>query len=119
MIETFSPKKSGFETIFMKDGWKAAFITHSEAYDALREMKRHLLTEEVFTLLEGSASIFTLEENLLTETPMEKGKVYVIGRGTFHHVKTTPDALLFVAENSDTSKENTERMDYYADKSGN
>ncbi len=116
MIDILSPEKNGFETIFQKDGWKAAFITHSSSYAELTEMKRHMKTEEVFTLLSGHATIFTLEEDILTETPMEEGKVYVIGRGTYHHVKTSADALLFVVENSDTSKENTERMDYYVDK---
>lgn len=118
MIEILSPKKNGFDTVYQKDGWKAAFITHSPAYAALTEMKRHMQTEEIFTLLAGTASIFTQEDGVLTETPMEKEKAYVIGRGTFHHVQTSRDALLFVVENSDTSKENTERIDYYADKSG-
>ena len=35
-------------------------------------------------------------------------KLYVVKKGTWHHLQVSEDALLVVAENSNTSKENTE-----------
>ncbi len=118
MIEIFESREPGFSTKVVYDGWKAAFITYSPQYDELKEMKRHMETDEVFALLSGSATAFTFD-GTLHETPMEPKKLYNIKKGTWHHVKVSPDALLLVVENSNTTKENTERMDFYADSSRN
>lgn len=118
MIEIFESRETGFAPKVVCDGWKAAFITYSPQYDELKEMKRHLETDEAFALLSGSATIFTFD-GALHETAMEPKTLYNVKKGTWHHVKVSPDALLLVVENSDTTKENTERMDFDADESGN
>jgi hypothetical protein len=43
---------------------------------------------------------------------MEKGKLYVVEKATWHHVQVGGDTLLAVVENSDTSKENTQRRQF-------
>ncbi len=118
MIEIFESQESGFAPKVVFEGWKAAFITYSPQYDVLTEMKRHMESDEAFVLLAGSATIFTFDNNL-TKTEMEPKKIYNIKKGTWHHVKVSPDALLFVVENSNTTKENTERMDFDALSAGN
>ena len=40
---------------------------------------------------------------------MERGKVYNITAGTWHHIQVEPGTQVLVIENSDTSKANTER----------
>ena len=107
-----NPKNgNGFDTVHTFEGWKVAFITHAEQYGPLKEMKRHMLSDEVFLLLEGCATIYTLKDEgeTLVETQMEKGKLYNVQKGTWHHVQVSENALLAVVENSDTSKENTQK----------
>ncbi len=118
MIDIFESHEAGFTAKIVTESWKAAFITYSPQYDALTEMKRHLATDEAFVLLAGSATLFTFDDTL-TETPMEPQKLYNVRQGTWHHVRVSPDALLFVVENSNTSKENTERIDFDALSKGN
>ena len=118
MIEIFESHEEGFSPKIVFEGWKAAFITHSPQYDVLTEMKRHMESDEAFVLLSGGATIYTYDD-VLTETVMEPRKLYNIKKATWHHVKVSPDALLFVVENSNTTKENTERMDFDALSAGN
>ena len=113
MIEVKENPKNGngFDTLHTFEGWKTAFITSAPQYGQLKVWKRHLCTDETFILLKGNATIYTLDENGKTvETPMQAEKLYVVEKATWHHVQVSNDALLFVVENSDTSKENTEQM---------
>ena len=40
---------------------------------------------------------------------MEKCKVYNVKKGLWHHIVVSEDATVLVVENSNTTKENTER----------
>lgn len=108
-----NPKNgSGFDSIHTFESWKVAFITCAPQYGELKELKRHMLTDEVFVLVDGSATIYTLEEEKLVQMSMERGKLYVVEKATWHHVQVSDDVLLAVVENGDTSKENTERRQF-------
>ena len=108
MIEIRAIEKSGFSEQVTFEGWKTAFATHSEEYGELRRMKRHLETDEVFVLIQGEATLYTLEGETLLETPLEIGKTYNVKKGTWHHVRLAPDAMGYIVENSNTTKANTE-----------
>ena len=41
---------------------------------------------------------------------MESGIIYNVPKGEWHHIVVSEDALVMVVEDSDTSKENTERV---------
>ena len=105
-----NPKKgSGFDTLHTFEGWKVAFITHAEQYGELQVVKRHTLTDEVFVLVNGEATLFTADgDEPLQTTVLEKEKLYVVQKNTWHHLRVSQDALLIVVENNNTTKENTE-----------
>ena len=105
-----NPKRgSGFDTLHTFEGWKVAFITHAEQYGELKLVKRHIKTDEVFVLVKGKATLFTADgDEPLVVTEMQKEKLYVVKQNTWHHLQVSEDALLIVAENSDTTKENTQ-----------
>ena len=105
-----NPKNgNGFDTLHTFEGWKVAFITHAEQYGELKIVKRHTQTDEVFVLVNGEAILYTADgDEPLQTTVLEKEKLYVVQKNTWHHLQVSEDALLVVAENSDTSKENTE-----------
>ncbi len=105
-----NPKNgSGFDTLHTFDGWKVAFITHAEQYGELKIVKRHTKTDEVFVLVNGVATLYTADgDEPLQTTVLQKEKLYVVQKNTWHHLKVSEDALLIVVENSNTTKENTE-----------
>ena len=113
MTETFELKKGGFNRIFKSDTWLIASIGHSEMYseENFDHMKRHLTTDEVFVLIEGSATLYTFEDEKMVETPLEKGKMCVVGKGTWHYLCASEDALITVVENKDLLPQDTERIE--------
>ena len=100
---------SGFDSAHEFESWKIAYITSAEQYGDLKVVKRHTQTDEVFILINGSATLYTADgDNFLETTVLEKEKLYVVEKNTWHHLKVSEDALLIVIENSNTTKENTE-----------
>ncbi len=112
MLTTFEPSRPGFETVVETERFKCAFITHDPmyAYGAVREMKRHNKTDEVFVLMSGKATMLILENEQFEEIPMQPGVAYNVCAGTWHYLGTSRDAVLFVTESNDTSKVNTDVM---------
>lgn len=111
MIEIKHDIKEGFMAQFTFEGWKVAYISFSPQYDEMKVVKRHNLTDEVFVLLRGKATLYTCDSEIpdnFVETTLEKEKTYNVKKGTWHHLKVSKDALLTVVENSNTSKENTD-----------
>ena len=106
-----NPKNgNGFDTLHTFKNWKVAFITYGAQYGDLEKVKRHTQTDEAFVLVKGEATLFTADgDEPLQTTVLEKEKLYVVGKNTWHHLKVSKDALLVVVENSDTSEKNTER----------
>lgn len=100
---------SGFDTLHTFEGWKVAFITYGTQYDELKVLKRHTQTDEIFVLMNGTATLYTADgDEPLQTTVLEKEKLYVVQKNTWHHLKVSQHALIIVVENSNTSKENTE-----------
>lgn len=96
-------KQIGFET------WKVALIRYAERFDKanIKRLERHLLTDEVFVLLEGTAELWSETD----EIPMEKDKLYNVKRGSWHAISCSRDALVLIVENDDTGIENTEYIE--------
>lgn len=111
MIEVIENRKngSGFDTLHSFEGWKIAFITYADQYGECKTVKRHTHSDEAFVLIKGEAKLFVCDEDeALALTKLEKEKLYVVKKNTWHHLQISRDALLIVVENSDVSRENTE-----------
>jgi mannose-6-phosphate isomerase-like protein (cupin superfamily) len=89
-------------------GWCVAFLNHGERFTAPTYIERHNETDEVFVLIKGKGVIYTIDDGKITRTAMEKGKAYDIKKGTYHHVRVSKRGVLFVVENSNTSRDNTD-----------
>ncbi len=105
MIEVIDYNGEDFKAVKVFEGWKIGLMRWSERFSKADRLERHTETDEVFVLLSGEAVLYTEEETV----PMEKNKVYNIKRGVWHHTTMSRDATVLVIENSNTSKENTER----------
>jgi mannose-6-phosphate isomerase-like protein (cupin superfamily) len=79
-------------------------------------LERHMLTDEVFTLLEGTC-ILLVDRSAnqsgteIVSVPMEKGKVYCINKGVWHNTIVSQDVKIILVENRNTSMENSEMYD--------
>ena len=113
MIEISAHKAEGFKVMTSFEGWKVGVLRYNERFSRLGEMERHLLTDEVFVLVEGTATLYTENEAV----NMEIGTVYTIPVGVWHHIVVREDATVLVVENSNTSIDNSEKK--YFDKKEN
>lgn len=104
-----------FKAVMEFEGWKIGLLRYSERFSEFKMLERHLETDEAFVLLDGKAVLYENE----TPTKMEKCKVYNIEKGVWHHITVSENATVLVVENSNTSKENTERKSVNADSSVN
>lgn len=97
------------------DGWIAAFLNYAERFDInnLYDVERHNLSDEVFGLIAGEAYLIIAgdasepSENVEV-IKMEKGPMYDVKKGVWHHIVTSKDASTFIVENSNTSSDNSE-----------
>ena len=105
-IETLTYEDPGFRVLKQFEGWKIGILRYNDRFSKLSELERHLKTDEVFVLLEGSATLYAEKEKCV----MRKGVLYNIPKGVWHHIVVSEDATVMVVENSDTSKDNTEKM---------
>lgn len=90
--------------------WTLASLNWAPRFDEgnFCEMERHNLTDETFVLLYGKATLVVGEEAERIE--MEPLKYYNVRAGIWHHILVSEDARVLVAENADTSKDNTEYL---------
>ena len=90
--------------------WTLASLNWAPRFDEknLVEMERHNLTDEVFVLLQGKAALLVGDRAERVE--MEPLKYYNVRAGIWHHIIVSKDARVLVAENANTSKDNTEYL---------
>ena len=105
MIKAFSHASDGFKVAVESGEWKVGVLRYNERFSRLGEMERHMLTDEVFVLVSGSATLYTEVE----EMAMEQGVVYTIPAAVWHHIVVSSDSTVLVVENRNTSIENTEK----------
>lgn len=104
-MEILSFNGKDFKAVLQFEGWKIGILRYSERFSDYKVAERHLETDEAFVLLEGDATLY--EEG--STYKMEKCKVYNVKKGLWHHIVVSEDATVLVIENSNTTKENTER----------
>ena len=95
-----------FQAIKSFEGWRIGIINYSARFANPHIRERHFETDECHVLLNGKATLF--EDDIAVD--MEPGKVYSTPKGVWHHLVLSPDARVLVVENSNTSKENSERI---------
>lgn len=109
-IETYSYSGTDFWAAKSTGTWKIGFLRASRRFTTLGFWERHLLTDEMFVLLGGTATLYTKDKSGITPVPMRQETVYNIPREVWHHIIVSTDATVLVIENSDTCQENTEKI---------
>ncbi len=111
-MEIFTYTGQDFKAVLESGEWKIGILRWSERFSAFRIMERHLLTDEVFVLLEGTASLYESEDgSCFTRQEMQKNRVYNIPKNIWHHITVSENATVLVVENRNTSRENTQKQE--------
>ena len=109
-IEIYEYEGEAYEPTMHFGEWRVALMNYSDALSAINKYERHMLTDEVFVLLSGKATLIVGEEK--TEYKMEKFKIYNVKKGVWHATVMSEDAKLLIVENHNTSAENSEKIFY-------
>ena len=107
-IEIFEYSGEGYNSTMNFESWRVAIANFGEHFDEERYnyLERHLLTDEVFVLLSGEASLVIGCD--FSKTRLLPGKIYNVKKGVYHALIMEKDAKVLIVENHNTSRENTE-----------
>lgn len=103
----------GYQPIIDYGAWRVAILRyHPELLpDAIHTMQRHDETDEVFVLLAGRCILFIGEGGAAVDTihavDMQPLKAYNVKKAAWHAHTLSPDAMVLIVENQDTSKANS------------
>lgn len=109
-IERINNTITGYEVLVRYQEWKVAVITYAERFDYERlfRLERHLLTDEVFVLLKGQATLYIGEKGIPVK--MEPHEVYNVKCGCWHNISMLPGTKILICENEETGLDNTEYL---------
>ncbi len=111
-MDIFTYTGEDFKAVLESGEWKIGILRWSERFSQFHVMERHLLTDEVFVLLDGEATLYESSDGLrFLKQEMQKNHVYSIPRNVWHHITVSVDATVLVVENRNTRKENTQKQD--------
>ncbi|MBE5775791.1 MAG: hypothetical protein E7337_18035 [Clostridiales bacterium] len=107
-IEIFEYDGVGYDPTMHFEAWRVAIANFGEKFDRSRYsyLERHMLTDEVFVLLTGQASLITGKD--FCETPLQPCKIYNVKKAVWHALLMEKDAKVLIVENHNTSSENSE-----------
>lgn len=115
--ETYEYEADGYQKLFHHHNWRVAILNYIDELDLdkIQYVESHNLTDEVFVLMEGKATLFFAEETdkqitKFISLPLQSGKVYKIPAGVFHTHTLSSDAKLLIVEEENTGYENSPRI---------
>ena len=112
-IEITEFQKEGYKPLVDFKAWRVAVLRYCDdlKLENIHTMQKHMLTDEVFVLLEGSCSLFSAgsekEPDNFEKLVMEKHKIYVVKKGVWHNHIMSEDGAVLIVENRNTSDENS------------
>ncbi len=114
LLEVCAHSDEGYHPLVDYGAWRVAILNYSQDLrpENLDAMQRHNDTDEVFVLLKGRCLLFLGEgdgESIATihAQPMAPQTVYNVKKGVWHTHTLSPDAMVLVVENRDTTLDNS------------
>jgi hypothetical protein len=108
LIETYRYDGSGYNPFLIREGWQVAQLNYMPEQDLLQitKMDRHLLTAEVFVLLQGTAILIAATENnseFEFECVKMKARItYNIPAKLWHNIAMDKDCEVIIIEKDKT-----------------
>lgn len=107
-LEILSYTGEGYDRTLTYGAWRVAFLNYAPHFDRITYLERHLLTDEVFVLLDGEAQLLIGERAECVR--LEPCRLYNVRAGTWHNIRVSRDARVLIVENSETGRENSEYL---------
>ena len=98
----------GYKRAVEYGSWTVAFLRYCPEFEKNTYMEAHLLTDEVFVLLKGRATLYIGTGREPVE--MEPGRLYNVQAGVFHSIEVSRDAEVLICENRNTCRDNTDYL---------
>lgn len=112
-IEIVEFQEEGYKPLVDFEAWRVAVLKYCEdvRIENIKTMQRHLETDEVFVLLNGSCTLIsggTADEvNEIEITKMEPHKIYNVKKGAWHNHVLDEQGEVLIVENQNTSDDNS------------
>lgn len=102
--------QEGYAPLVFSQGWQVAILNWEPGAEvkAIHRVERHILTDEVFVLLDGSAALVIAEADKLSVVEAIPETIYNVTKGTWHTVIGSRDSVWLIVENKDTHLGDTE-----------
>jgi len=117
LVEIVSHDGPDYKPLVDFESWRVAILNDADKFrrENTTFLERHNLTDEVFVLLEGDSYLYIGDggddsAGEISLVHMEKNKLYNVKRGVWHNCLTSPGTALLIVENSNTARENGNRM---------
>jgi ureidoglycolate hydrolase len=113
-VDIHSHEQEGFKIQAKYGAWRTAVLNFSQAArpESFSHVEKHKETDEVFVLLKGKACLVIAGDKEKPASyevlPLECYKTYNVKVNVWHGVIMSPDASIYIVENTDTGKENSE-----------
>lgn len=113
LLEVREHTAPGYRPLVDFETWRVAVLNYAEELrpEKISRLQRHNETDEVFVLLRGSCILFVAEgDETVTRIhaqPLAPGKIYNVKRGVWHHHTLSPEAMVLVVENRETTYDNS------------
>ena len=110
-IDEYEYRGDGYARQVNGAKWTLAALNYADRFDEknIVDLERHNLTDETFVLLEGEATLLVGDK--AERVPMVPLRYYNVRAGIWHNIIVKPGTRCLVAENANTSKDNTDYLD--------
>ncbi len=113
-IEISEYTGAGYKPLIYFGAWRVAILNWIDEIQPERidYLERHTLTDEVFVLLKGQATLYVggckPEVVGIKTERMEPGKMYNVKQNAWHTVVMSQEASILIVEDADTGETNSE-----------
>jgi ureidoglycolate hydrolase len=104
----------GYQPVIDFGTWRVAILNYLDEIhpEKIDSVERHNETDEVFVLIKGQGVLFLGEGESQVEKifpqVLEPCKMYNVKRGVWHTIVLSRDGSVFIVENWNTSRENSD-----------
>lgn len=114
LLDVCRHTEPGYRPLVDFGAWRVAVLNFSDDLKPknINAMQRHNETDEVFVLLQGRCLLFVADGDdrsisAIHVQPMAPREVYIVKKAVWHTHTLSPNAMVLVVENRDTTYDNS------------
>ncbi|WP_372683302.1 hypothetical protein [Desulfosarcina sp.] len=113
LLDVRTHTETGYRPLVDFGAWRVAILNYSDELrpENITAMQRHNATDEVFVLLRGRCILYVGEGDdsitVIHAQPMAPHTIYNVKKAVWHTHTLSPEAMVLVVENQDTTYDNS------------